>query len=167
MAIAMAIVGTGCGETAPSTADRIFVSAMVPHHQLGVQLLDNAVSRVDDVRLRRLVFKMSSYHESELHDLEKRRDKWNVTDSTRFPGWVSPDDLDELDALSGPAYDLRWLDLMIAHHEGAVTVADAEDSEGTDALLRTLARRISVAQREEIVKMTEVRAAIAGAPQEG
>lgn len=149
---------TGCSGTAPSNADRIFVSAMVPHHRLGVELLDIAVPRVDDVRLRRLVFKMSAYHESELHDLERRLTDWGVAPSVRYPGWISDDDVNELSGLAGSDYDIRWLELMIAHHEGAVTLAAAEVGDGFDSALRALARRISVAQSEEVAKMRKLRA---------
>jgi uncharacterized protein (DUF305 family) len=134
---------------------------MVPHHRLGIELLDDAVPRVDDVRLRRLIFKMSGYHGSEMHDLEKRMTGWSVAESVRFPGWISPSAVEELRELSGPDYDLRWLDLMIAHHEGAVTLADVEEAEGSDRRLRELARGIAIAQREEIDKMSQLRSAIA------
>ncbi len=129
---------------------------MVPHHRLGVELLDNAVPRVDDVRLRRLVFKMSAYHESELHDLERRLTDWSVAASVRYPGWISPDEINELNVLTARDYDIRWLVLMIAHHEGAVTLAAAEVAEGVDGSLRALARRVSATQREEITKMEQL-----------
>ena len=129
---------------------------MVPHHRIGVELLDNAVPRVDDVRLRRLVFKMSAYHESELHDLEQRLAAWGVTESARYPGWISDGDIDDLNGLAGMDYDIRWLELMIAHHEGAVTLAAAEVGDGADAELRSLARRISAAQRDEIARMADL-----------
>lgn len=129
---------------------------MVPHHRLGVELLDNAVPRVDDVRLRRLVFKMSAYHESELHDLERRVTDWGVAASVRYPGWISDDDINELFGLVGSDYDIRWLELMIAHHEGAVTLAMAEAAGGADSGLRAFANRVATAQREEVAKMKDL-----------
>jgi uncharacterized protein (DUF305 family) len=126
---------------------------MVPHHELGIELIDDAVSRVDDVRLRRLVFKMAAYHDSELHELKDRVASWGVTMSQRFPGWIDPAEMTAMSALSDTQYDLRWLDLMIEHHEGAITLAVVETTEGADDELRALARRIADAQRVEIAKM--------------
>lgn len=126
---------------------------MAPHHRLGITLLENAVPRADDVRLRRLVFKMSAYHASEFHDLERRADEWNVTTSAQFPGWISNDDIDALGRLTGTAYDVRWLELMIRHHEGALTLAAAEIAGGSDGDLEDLAQRISTSQRDEIERM--------------
>lgn len=135
---------------------------MVPHHELGIRLIDNAVPRVDDVRLRRLIFKMSAYHDSELHEMEHRLTKWGGTAAQRFPGWISRFEVDGLSQLSGAAYDVRWLELMIEHHEGAVTLADAEVARGADAELRALARRIAEAQRDEIEKMTTLLGELCG-----
>ena len=132
----------------------------MPHHELGIELIDDATPRVDDVRLRRLIFKMSAYHDSELHDLENRAKDWGVATPQRFPGWIAPAELTELSALSGRDYDVRWLDLMIEHHEGAVTLADVEATEGSDSDLRSLARRIADAQRDEIDKMRELRGSL-------
>lgn len=144
------------GVGSPNDTDRVFVGAMVPHHKLGIELITDAVSRVDDVRLRRLVFKMSAYHDSELHDLEARVAAWDVTVPQQFPGWIDPHEVIAMSTLSGPDYDLRWLDLMIEHHEGALTLADVEASEGADDELRALAHRIADTQRSEIAKMKDI-----------
>ncbi len=163
-AVLLVAVGVlaSCGDTpkGPNDADRVFVGAMVPHHMLGIELIDDAVPRVDDVRLRRLVFKMSAYHDSELHDLEKRAKDWGVVSPQQFPGWIDPAKIDAMSRLSGTDYDVRWLDLMIEHHEGAVTLADVEASEGANDDLRSLARRIAEAQRDEIAKMRELRGSL-------
>jgi uncharacterized protein (DUF305 family) len=103
-----------------------------------------------------LVFKMSAYHDSELHDLADRVDAWGVTAPQRFPGWIDPAEMTALSALSGTEYDVRWLDLMIEHHEGAVTLAAVEASESADEELRALARRIADTQRGEIAKMKDI-----------
>lgn len=162
--LAVAVAGLmSCGgdSNGPNDADRVFVGAMVPHHELGIDLIDDAVPRVDDVRLRRLIFKMSAYHDSELHDLENRAKEWGVETPQRFPGWIDPVELTALSALSESDYDVRWLDLMIEHHEGAVILADVEATVGSDTDLRSLARRIADAQREEISKMRELRGLLA------
>jgi len=56
----------------------------------------------------------------------------------------------------GPAdtnYDLRFIDGMILHHEGAVVMAEDAQRKSTRAEIKKLAADIIKAQREEIAKM--------------
>ena len=157
--LALVIAGTmtfaACGHAHHGTAsDEDFVSAMVPHHRLGIEMLEHAVPRVDDVRVRRLVFEMSGYHGDELHQLEGHlaRD----SEATVFPGWIAPDRLAALDDRNGPAYDVDWLLLMIEHHEGAIELAADElirVSRDSDPARHDLAVRIDATQRTEIAEM--------------
>lgn len=146
----------GHGGDAPNDVDRRFVASMVPHHEIGVQMIADAEPRADDVRLRRLVFKMSAYHESELHAMAHHLDEWNLTPADRFPGWVDPAALRELSALTGPDYDVEWLRLMIEHHEGAIVLADEQTAAGAIAELRSLASGIAATQGAEIATMKDL-----------
>ena len=128
VAIVVVLVMTGaCGHMhssrQPNDVDRWFVASMVPHHRLGVELLEIAQPRVDDVRVRRLVFQMGGYHHSELQHLEHLAVEWGVAEASEFQGHLAPKVLDELRSLSGPQHDAAWLAAMIEHHEGAVAMA--------------------------------------------
>jgi uncharacterized protein (DUF305 family) len=62
----------------------------------------------------------------------------------------------------GPAdidYDLRFIDAMIPHHEGAITMAQAALKNTKRPELRTLANEIIKAQAEEIAQMKQWRKA--------
>lgn len=137
----------------PNEVDRWFVAAMVPHHRLGVELLEIAQPRVHDVRVRRLVFAMGDYHHSELHHLERRLQQWGVAEAQRYPGHLAPATLEELRRLAGRPHDVAWLQAMIEHHEGAVAIAQRQVSEGDDADLRRLAATVAEVQRAEIEEM--------------
>lgn len=156
-----AIVGSlllvACGHRhGPSFESDPFLADMIPHHRLGIVLLEHAVPRVDDVRVRRLVFEMSNYHLDDLNHMQTTTSHDEVDESTAFPGWIAPERIAELDDHHGPAYDLGWLVLMIEHHEGAVKLADAElarSAHGSDDDRQRLARRIATQQRTEIDQM--------------
>lgn len=71
----------------------------------------------------------------------------------RMPGMASPEDLAELESLSGEAADVKFLQLMIPHHEAALPMAEAALA-GTDVpAVRDLARQIAEAQVIEIANM--------------
>jgi len=152
--VAVVALTAACGHqdqsSQPNEVDRWFVATMVPHHRLGVELLEIAQPRVHDVRVRRLVFEMGDYHHSELHHLEHRVHEWEVSESVDFPGNLAPTVLDELRATAGPDHDLAWLGAMIEHHEGAVTMAERQLDAGTDVDLKRLARAVIEVQQAEI-----------------
>lgn len=155
-------VVSSCGHSAhgadsPNDNDRRFIAAMIPHHELGIRMIDDATPRVDDVRLRRMIFKMSAYHDADMHSMEHLLGEWRVDPMARFPGLVGPDALAALSSLSGRAYDVGWLALMIEHHLGAVVLAKNQVATGGVDDLRSLARRIETTQRAEIDSMTELR----------
>jgi uncharacterized protein (DUF305 family) len=145
------LLDAGCASApAGNATDRAFVAQMVPHHQLGVALLDEGARRVQDVRLRRLVFAMSAYHHHELDALTEQLDAWSASQAAVFPGQV---DAARLDGLSGRDYDVAWLAAMIEHHEGAVTLAEDHIAAGELAWLRDLAGRTLTVQRRDLDAM--------------
>ncbi len=157
VAFASALSLAACGhQHGVAATDDVFVTAMVPHHRLGIEMLEHAQPRVDDVRVRRLVFEMSGYHGDELHELESHLAHGNLDEAEVFPGWIAPERLSALDEITGPSYDVSWLLLMTEHHEGAVELAELElariDPQPDDER-RDLAWSIATTQRTEIDEM--------------
>ena len=142
-----------CGSRSPSSADRVFVAAMIPHHHLGMRLLDEATQRSSDVRLRHLVFEMGNYHSTELAQLDQWATSWGVSPAANFSGSIPEPQLEILNTLRGLEHDTEWLSLMILHHEGALTIASAVSPANSLAAVRTLASSIRVAQTQQIVEM--------------
>lgn len=158
--LVLVIIGTvsiaACGHahgdsTNDTTTVDTFLAGMVPHHRLGIEMLEHAVPRVDDVRVRRLVFEMSGYHGDELHQLEGHLS--HGAEATTFPGWIAPHRLAALDDRTGSDYDVGWLLLMIEHHEGALELATDELTRESDPARHDLARRIVRTQGSEIDEM--------------
>jgi uncharacterized protein (DUF305 family) len=54
-------------------------------------------------------------------------------------------------------FDREFIDMMIPHHEGAVTMAKEELEKGDNPTLRKLAEDIIAAQNREIAQMREWR----------
>lgn len=150
----------GCAGRAVPPGDAAFVSRMIPHHALGMRLVDEATLHSDGVELRRLVFEMGGYHHDELSRLEKWAADWAVTESATFPGDLPADEVDRLDDLSGPAHDSWWLHLMIEHHRGAVSIATDAVNESGNRDLAAMARSVRTTQAREIESMTSLLAGI-------
>jgi uncharacterized protein (DUF305 family) len=68
---------------------------------------------------------------------------------------MSEMNLDKLDELKENAFDLEFLRQMVAHHEGAIRMANHLLTHDTKAELRTVAGNIVNAQEAEIKQMRE------------
>jgi uncharacterized protein (DUF305 family) len=76
-----------------------------------------------------------------------------------MPGMLTDAQMKELDAANGAAFDRRFLELMIYHHRGAVTmVKELLDSPGAalDETIFKLAADMNTDQSTEIVRMQQM-----------
>ncbi|WP_371741909.1 DUF305 domain-containing protein [Herbiconiux sp. VKM Ac-2851] len=76
-----------------------------------------------------------------------------------MPGMATSADLDRLSSLTGVEAETLFLELMIAHHQGGVEMAEAALSRTTNPLVTALAKAIVFAQSGEIQYMQELLAA--------
>jgi uncharacterized protein (DUF305 family) len=65
-------------------------------------------------------------------------------------GMLTADDLAELGTLTGAAFDAAWAAAMIAHHEGAIEMAEVVLADGKNAETLALAQAIISTQQAEI-----------------
>lgn len=156
--LAVAITASSCAPH--SSADETFVAQMVPHHEVGLRLVEDGQVRSVDVRLRRLIFEMGSYHHAELHSLESLAEDWSVGADDDFPGNLREDDFVALAAADAASYDRAWIDLMLVHHRGAVLIAQAALRASRTETVRAIAASVVAVQSDEIVKMIRLRKAL-------
>lgn len=77
----------------------------------------------------------------------------DMATSDGMAGMMSAEDLDDLEAAEGSAFEQMWLAMMIEHHEGAVEMAEVEVDEGEYDEAVALAEEIIEAQEAEIAEM--------------
>lgn len=70
-----------------------------------------------------------------------------------MPGMLSADELESLAQAPDAEFSDLWLELMIAHHEGAVEMAEAQQAEGMFRPAVDLAEQVVETQTEEIDRM--------------
>lgn len=70
-----------------------------------------------------------------------------------MPGMPPPGAVEALASLSGAAFEERFLELMIAHQEGAIQMTNEEWQSGGDPRVRLLADQIRHAQRSQFTRM--------------
>jgi uncharacterized protein (DUF305 family) len=74
-------------------------------------------------------------------------------DMSSMDGMMSADEMDALAAATGTEFDRMWLEMMIAHHEGAISQSETVKASGSNADVLALADEIIVAQQAEIAEM--------------
>jgi uncharacterized protein (DUF305 family) len=78
-----------------------------------------------------------------------------ATERGRMPGMATDDQLSELQGSSGEAADRLFAELMIAHHEGGVHMAEyARDHAESDAVV-SFAESVVAGQRSEIAEIRD------------
>jgi uncharacterized protein (DUF305 family) len=73
--------------------------------------------------------------------------------SGAIPGMMSGGQMQQMGQASGAAFDRMFLQMMIIHHQGAVTMAKTELKDGQNPDAGQLAKRIVDAQQREITEM--------------
>lgn len=142
-----------------NAADLAFVSGMIVHHQGAIEMAALAEERTDREELLDLADRIITTQTAELETLEgmldrlggERGDPADPGDAAdQVPG---PDGMDDLEGAEGEAFDARFLEQMIVHHEGAIVLAEEVLTEGDDAEVAVLAEDIAAAQRAEVEQM--------------
>jgi len=73
-----------------------------------------------------------------------------------MPGLATPEQIAELKTLTGVEAEQRFLELMIAHHEGAIEMADAALARSDYPVLVSFANAIVASQTSEIALMEQM-----------
>ena len=73
--------------------------------------------------------------------------------SSGMPGMMSSEDMDNLEKGSGAEFDKMFLEMMVEHHEGAVSMAKTEKANGEYGPAVKLADDVITAQTAEIEQM--------------
>ena len=179
-AISVASVGAFGGSSPSTPAadgpEAGFSRAMQLHHNQGVELALIARDRSDDEYFRILTYDMAVTQAQQSGQMYGWLEAWEMphfstedpmawmegTDAHEshaapsdegpglMPGMASPEQIAELQELSGVAAEARFLELMIMHHQGALEMADAVLELSDNSAVTTLATAIEASQTAEI-----------------
>lgn len=149
-------------------ADTAFMQDMIIHHRQALEMTALVDDRAESDDLPTLAERITETQETEIGQLEAwltERDEdvpseEDIDDhaSHDMPGMATPEQIESLEAARGPAFDRLFLDLMIAHHQGAVTMVVQlyEDGGGLEPAADRVARDAEADQNIEITRMQEL-----------
>jgi len=129
-----------------------FVFRELPDTNPGLDIVAGSIVMGQSQEIGRMVQMLRGFDEPEAADATEPVMGWMGMSTTadQMPGIASGDDIDALLASSGTEADELFAELMIAHHEGGIHMAEfaAENAENDD--VRGMARSIVRSQRGEI-----------------
>ncbi|WP_028707792.1 DUF305 domain-containing protein [Propionicicella superfundia] len=150
---------------AHNAADTEFTQMMIVHHEGAIEMADLAVEKASTPEVTALAERIKAAQGPEIERMTGWLTAWGEptgadTDhggmdhgGMEMDGMTQAEAMSDLSSRSGTAFDRRFLDLMTAHHQGAITMAEAVIASGENEDVVRLARAIVTAQTAEIAEM--------------
>ncbi|PUB27011.1 uncharacterized protein (DUF305 family) [Promicromonospora sp. AC04] len=179
LAGALALAGCSGSEPAQDTAavsgdqaehndaDVMFAQMMIPHHEQAIEMSDVVLAKPDaDPAVTDLATQIKAAQAPEIEELGGWLDAWGAERSSEhgghagMDGMMSDDDMQALGDAAGPEASRLFLEQMIAHHQGAVEMAEEEIESGQDPAAVELAQTIVDTQTAEIETMENLLASM-------
>ena len=178
------VPGTGDGSggmtsTAPSgqasfnAADEMFVTMMIPHHEQAIEMADQILAKDGiDERVVTLAQQIKAAQGPEIQTMKGWLEDWGIpyddsmSDMSGMDGMdqgdgtMSDDDMAALDAATGVEATRLFLEGMIGHHQGAITMAQTVLNNGENPDVAALAQQIIDGQTAEITTMQDILATL-------
>lgn len=167
-----------------SAGDIAFAQLMIPHHQQALDMAVLAETRAASPQVKALAAQIEAAQDPEIAQMSDWLTSWGAPES--MPGADGAEDLavaghsghdmggmtsggmmaaEEMDALAkatGADFDTMWLEMMIAHHQGAITMAQQVRGTTQDPDVQALAGAVIAGQSAEIDTMQQLLADSAG-----
>ncbi len=143
-----------------------FMQGMISHHAQALEMTRLLESRTDNAMMQQLSGRIDISQRDEIMMMQgwlrdrgqtvPEADAYQQAEFVRMPGMLTDEEMEELEAASGAAFDRLFLRLMIKHHRGAITMVDnLLDQAGAaqDAQLYAFTSDVSSDQDMEINRM--------------
>lgn len=151
-------------------ADVEFLTGMYPHHAQAVEMTALVATRTTNPDVRALSAQIEAAQQPEMDQMAALLKAWGkpapaatmdhsgmdhskMDMGSGMAGMLTPEQMAELEGLSGPAFDTMWMEMMIEHHLGAVDMAQTAIDEGQSPDVAAMSAEIIKGQEAEIAHM--------------
>ncbi|MDQ3029904.1 MAG: DUF305 domain-containing protein [Actinomycetota bacterium] len=169
VAVTLAACGSGgspSSNAAFNDADVEFLQGMVPHHSQAVEMAEMVPDRSDRPELNELADNIISSQNEEIEQMnsllsdagaepvEGGMDHGDMAEGDMaMTGMMDDQQMQELKSSDGQDFEVMFLDMMTAHHQGAIEAAEQVLDGGENPDVADLADEIIQAQQSEIEQM--------------
>ncbi len=142
--------------------DLQFLDTMIAHHQGAVDMSKPALEKAEHGELKEFARHIIADQEREIAQMKQWREQWYAgkpqamnMDMRGMRASMEGMDMNNLNAAMGRAYDIMFLEMMVPHHQGAVTMSEEVLQRAEHPELKQLARQIITSQEREIGQMNK------------
>ncbi|WP_025272157.1 DUF305 domain-containing protein [Haloglycomyces albus] len=183
VALALGIGGTvlwtQVSEPDNESADAGFLRDMRTHHAQAVEMAIHEYKVGDSDEMKIIAYDIATAQQAEIGMMLMKLQQWDVdvthsnpmewmergdghdhggdTDAAtighEMAGMATEEEMDEFLNMTGHEADIRFAELMIAHHEGGVDMAEGAVELAQDEEVVELAERMVIVQKQEIIDM--------------
>jgi uncharacterized protein (DUF305 family) len=147
-----------------TAADVKFMQGMIGHHAQAIEMVDLLRTRTASEDMKKLALRIQVSQEDEIKMmrewLERRGQEVPGEHAHHtgmlMPGMLTADEMARLAAATGPAFDRLFLEFMIKHHAGALTMVEelfSSPAAGQESDIFAFASDVESDQRMEIERM--------------
>lgn len=156
--------GASTGSAALNDADIEFAQGMIAHHEQAIEMAEIALdpnvgasAEVIDLATR-----IKGAQDPEVAQMTEwltaagqpvGMDTAEGHDMSSMEGMMTAEQMDAMAEMMNDEFNRRWLEMMIAHHEGAIAQSQTVKANGSNADVLALADQIISAQQAEIAEM--------------
>lgn len=161
---------TATPAAAHNDADVTFAQHMIPHHTQAVEMSDTLLTKQGiDPRVTQLANQIKAAQGPQIQQMQGWLTQWGAPsmppmsgtgDMPPVSGMMSQQDMTALTDAQGVAATKLYLTQMIAHHEGAITMAQSEINDGRYSPAVEMAHGIVSGQQQEIDTMNGILASM-------
>lgn len=145
-------------------ADVEFAQGMIAHHEQAIEMAEIALDPTSgaSAEVVDLATRIRDAQEPEVELMTEwltaageslTMDTSDGHDMSSMEGMMTVEQMDALAASTGADFDRMWLEMMIAHHEGAISQSQTVKANGSNPDVLSLADQIIAAQEAEIDEM--------------
>lgn len=157
--------------TTHNDQDVSFAQEMIPHHRQAIMMATMAETRAQSAQVRGLAKRIEAAQGPEIKMMTGWLKDWGADQSGSMsgmngmggsksagsmPGMMSRQDMRDMMHAQGHEFDRMFLEGMIAHHRGAVRMAQSEIAAGENPDAVALAKSIKASQTKEIQQMQQM-----------
>jgi len=141
--------------------DAMFLAMMIPHHEQAVEMSQLAATNGASPEVQKLATSIASAQGPEIAEMQSLLEVGGALSELgkhtgHMDGLLSAEQMDELRSARGADFDRLYLEGMIAHHEGAISMAQNVIDGGGNSAVVALAQTIIDAQTSEISQIKQM-----------
>lgn len=131
--------------------DLLFIDSMLIHHQGAIDMAKQAQKEATKPEIKKMAADIMAAQTAEMNQMQAWRQAW-------YPNVAVTQGMGMAMGVMGVAagdklYDLRFIEAMIPHHEGAINMAKEAQQKAEHDQIKTLADNIIQAQTDEVAQM--------------